>query len=183
LEASGISIRISDRILCDAGATWGEIRALLVDLAGKRFDRAVVEPAHRVAVGQFVAAEQISASDGVLVYDGYLAFVDMQSRAETPQWSEPHGRNVPRLRGELVPVEGLRSLEGDTPAVDEVGEVVGQVVGITVTSDHSVESLIVRTRKRLGHRDILFSMDQDVAEFASPVELRGMRHDLLQRHR
>jgi hypothetical protein len=180
---SNLTICVRDRILCDEGETWAEIRAVLVNLATNTFDRAVIEPAHRVAVGQFAPAESISADDGTLVYDGYLAFFDMGTRAEVAQWSAPNSRTVPVLSGEVIAVDGLTTLKGDTPAIDKSGQPVGNVIGVTVSPTYSLEALVIRSTGLLRHRDVVVSMDEEVSELGATAKLRVAKHKLRPRRR
>jgi len=147
------------------------VHAVLVDPVARRFDRAVIEPAHRVAVGQFVAAERIERRDEVLIFNGYLAFVDLQARAEVPEWTMPRSRTLPTLKGSIIPVEGLVRIDADTVAVDCAGETVGPVVGISFSAAHIVDALLVRIRSSLRSRDVKVSMADEVAELGDHVQL------------
>ncbi len=178
LEAT---IRIGDRILCDDGATSAVIRAILINPVAGVFDRVVIEPAHRVAIGQFAPADKISLSDGKLTFDGYLAFFDMSTRAETPEWSNPQSRNVGTVKGSVIPVEGLMTLDGTTAVLDQQGEQVGTLVGVTVRSGTAIDNFVIRIPGRLRHKDVLVARDHDVAELAGAMRLNVAHNELGER--
>jgi hypothetical protein len=181
------TIRVGDRVLCDEGATWGSIRAILIEPEGRRFDRVVIEPLHRVAVGQFVPAEKLTFVDGVLTFDGYLAFFDLHTRAEEPQWLDSHS-GIPVLKGGVIPVDGLIILDGDTPVTDQVGDSIGTVVGISFDTGEAVDSprvekLLIRIRARFRRRDVFVDMAQQVDELGPPVRLGVPGEEILRKQK
>jgi len=178
LEAT---IRIGDRILCDDGETSAVIRAILIDPVAGIFDRVVIEPAHRVAIGQFATADKISVSDGTLTFDGYLAFFDMSTRAEIPEWSNPQSRNVGTVKGSVIPVEGLMTLEGTTPVLDQHGQEVGNLVGVTVRAGTAIDSFVIRVPGRLRHKDVRVARDHEVVELEGAMRLNVAGDELRRR--
>jgi len=180
LEAT---IRIGERILCDEGETWALIRAVLIDPVAGILDRVVIEPAHMVAVGQFAPADKLSFSDGVLSFDGRRAIVDLNARAETQEWVPPEGRGLGTIKGSVIAIKGLMTLDGTTEVLDEDGDAVGTVVGVAVRGGGVVHSLVVRMPGRLRHKEVLVAADGAVVDPGGPVRLEVTRDDLRRRPR
>jgi hypothetical protein len=180
LEAT---IRIGDRILCDEGETWAVIRAVLINPVAGTFDRVVIEPAHMVAVGQFAPADKLSYSDGVLSFDGHRAVVDMNARAETQEWIQPKGRGVGTIKGSVIAVKGLMTLEGTTAVLDRDGQAVGTLVGVAVRDGNAVHSFVIRMPGRLRHKDVLVARDREVIDLEGAARLSVTRDELRARPR
>jgi hypothetical protein len=179
LEAT---IRIGDRILCDEGETWAVISAILIDPIGGILDRVVIEPAHMVAVGQFAPADKLSFSDGVLSFDGHRAIFDMNTQAEAEEWIPSRGRGVGTIKGSVIQVEGLMTLEGTTAVLDQRGEDVGTLVGVAVRGT-AIDSFVIRVAGRLRHKDVLVARHGEVAALEGVVRLGITRDDLRRRPR
>jgi hypothetical protein len=180
LEAT---IRIGDRILCDEGETWAVIRAVLIDPVAGTLDRVVIEPAHMVAVGQFAPADKISFSDGVLSFEGHRAIFDMNTQAETEEWIQAKDRGVGTIKGSVIPVEGLMTLEGTTTVLDQHEQQVGTLVGVAVRGGTAIDSFVVRVPGRIRHKDVLVARDKEVVDLQGALRLSLSRDDLRRRPR
>jgi hypothetical protein len=180
LEAT---IRIGDRVLCDEGEAKALIRAILIDSAAGVLDRIVIEPPHMVAQGQFASAEQLSYSDGVLAFDGQRAIFDMKMQAETQQWIPSKNRGVGVIRGTVVSVDGLTTLEGSTPVLDDSGEEIGTVVGVAVRGGTAIESFVIRIPGRLRDKDVLVARKGEVLDLGAEMRLGITYEDLRRRSR
>lgn len=180
LEAT---IRIGDRVLCDEGEAWALIRAILINPAAGILDRIVIEPPHMVAQGQFASAPQLSYSDGVISYDGQRSLFDMNTQAETQEWIPSKSRGVGYIKGTVVPIEGLITLEGTTAVLDETGVDIGTVVGVAVTSGAAIESFVVRLPGRLRNKDVLVAREGEVVNLEGEMRLGVTYKELRRRSR